>query len=109
MQHTELRKLTQLISSYFKPYFSSSWKVKSTVILSLLSGFYFTNSIISYFLQEKQNAFLVIILVVIIMEIAVRITAVNKNNILKHSSLIINNFRLGGTYGLVLEAFKLGS
>ena len=58
---------------------------------------------------EPIYAIILAILILLIMEVSIRtslISRFSKLSIVIHS---INNFRIGSTYALILEAFKLGS
>ncbi len=109
MQKTKFRKTLDSIFLIIKPLIYDSWSKRSILILSLLSGYYFTNSLISYLLDKSINTIFLAILIVIIMEISIRSSLIS--NIPKLSTVVvaINNFRIGSTYALILEAFKLGS
>ncbi len=109
MQNTGLRKFIISLFTNIRPYLSNSWRKRSLMILSLLSGFYFTNSLISFFLDEYINTIILALLIILIMEITIRSLIFSKKNILSIFLLAINNFRIGSTYALILEAFKLGS
>ena len=109
MQRTRFRKLLYSIVFLVKPLISDSWSKRSILILSLLSGFYFTNSLISFLLDKSVNTIFLAITILFLMEFAIRLLLFSK---LKKLTLIIqavNNLRIGSTYALILEAFKLGS
>ena len=109
MQNT---KFNLFIKSFKQLLFSSvngTWRYKSTVILSLLSGFYLTNNLVSYSLDKNYNSLLIVILLVACYEIVIRAKYLKdkfRNNIY---FIILDNLRIGITFSLVLEAFKLGS
>ena len=109
MQKTKFRlfldELIQIINSII----TDSWSKRSVLLLSLLLGFYFTNSLLSFLLDKSVNTILIAILILIIMELSIRLTLVT--NLIKTSLIMIsvNNFRIGSTYALILEAYKLGS
>ena len=109
MQKTKFRKFLNSISMVIKPIYSDTWSKRSILILSLLSGFYFTNSLISFLLDKSFNTIFLAIILLIIMEIIIRsllFTNLDKISIFLYT---INNFRIGSSYALILEAFKLGS
>ena len=93
----------------FDPIISDSWSKRSILLISILSGFYFTNSFISYLLDKSINTIFLAIVILLIMEGSIRTLLFS--NFTKISIIIvaINNFRIGSTYALILEAFKLGS
>ena len=109
MQKTRFREFVDLFILFFKPLISDSWSKRSILILSLLSGFYFTNSLISYLLDKSVNTILLAILLLLIMEIFIRTSLLLNFEKLSVFLLSMNNFRIGSTYALILEAFKLGS
>ena len=91
------------------PLIHYSWSKRSILILSLLFGFYFTNSLLSFLLDKSVNTIFLAILILLLSELTIQsknIFRFSKISIFIHS---INNFRIGSTYALILEAFKLGS
>ena len=106
MQKTRFKKLIDSLILLFYPVVSNSWTRTSLALLSLLFGFYFTNSILSFLLDKSVNTIFLAIIILLIMEIAIRSSFISKQSIILNS---INNFRIGSTYSLILEAFKLGS
>ncbi len=109
MQKTKLRILFESIFSNIQPLLSDSWKKRSLLILSLLFGFYLTNSFISFLLDKSINTIVLSVLILILMEFSIRSILFSNYSKLTLSVLLINNFRIGSTYALILEAFKLGS
>ena len=109
MQKTKFGKLINFIFTFINPLISDSWSKRSFLLLSLLFGYYFTNSILSYLLDKSVNTILLAILILIIMELLIRSSLLSKYSKLSIIIISINNFRIGSTYALLLEAFKLGS
>ena len=109
MQKTKLKKIIDSLLKITKPVISDSWSKRSILLLSLLLGFYFTNSILSFLLDKSINTILLAILILLIMEILIRTTLLSNFTKLSIIIISINNFRIGSTYALILEAFKLGS
>ena len=106
MQNTKYRKLIDSLYRVLNPFFSDSWSKRSILILSLLIGFYFTNSLLSFLLDKSVNTIFLAIIILLIMELAIRSYLISKYSI---PVTIINNIRIGSTYALILEAYKLGS
>ena len=109
MQNTRFKKLLDSLWIIIQPFINDSWSRRSIFFLALLSGFYFTNSLISFLLDRSVNTIFLSITILIIMELTIQSLTLSK---LSRFSLIIyavNNFRIGSTYALILEAFKLGS
>ena len=109
MQKTRYRKLLNSLLVSFIPLFSDSWSKRSILLLSVLSGFYFTNSLISFLLDKSINTIFLAISILLIMEISIRSLLFIKGSKTSLILIAINNFRIGSTYALILEAFKLGS
>tara|TARA_B100000214_G_C23755614_1_gene529847 strand:+ start:363 stop:692 length:330 start_codon:yes stop_codon:yes gene_type:complete len=109
MQKTKFRKLVDSLGSFTNSIFSDSWSQRSILLLSLLSGYYFTNSLLSFLLDKNVNTIFLAVFIILIMEISIRSSLIS--NISKFSAILmsVNNFRIGSTYALILEAFKLGS
>ena len=106
MQKTRYRILIDSISLIIKTIISESWARRSVLLLALLSGLYFTNSLISFLLDKSVNTIFLAIIILLIMELVVRSYLIPKLTI---PVMIINNIRIGSTYALILEAYKLGS
>ena len=109
MQKTRYRKFIDSSYLIIKPLIKDSWRKRSILLISLLTGFYFTNSFISYMLDKSVNTIFIAIIIILIMEFAIRALLFSNYGKLSTIILSINNFRIGSTYALVLEAFKLGS
>ena len=109
MQKTRYRKLLNSLLVSFIPFFSDSWSKRSILLISVLSGYYFTNSLISYLLDNSINTIFLAISIILIMELSIRSLFFNKSSKISLILIAINNFRIGSTYALTLEAFKLGS
>ncbi len=109
MQKTKFRELIDSSLLIVKPIISDSWTKRSLSFLFLLSGFYFTNSLLSFLLDKNVNTIFLSIFLILIMEVLIRLLIFSKISKLSIIILSINNFRIGATYALILEAFKLGS
>ena len=109
MQKTRFRKLIDSIIFIINPLITDSWSKRSILLLSLLSGFYLTNSFISFLLDKSINTIFLGLAILVIMELSIR--SILFSNFSKLSIILktVNNFRIGSTYALILEAFKLGS
>tara|TARA_Y100001968_G_scaffold6463_1_gene5563 strand:- start:67 stop:396 length:330 start_codon:yes stop_codon:yes gene_type:complete len=109
MQKTNYRKLLDSIFLIFRSLISDSWSKRSILIISLLSGYYFTNSLLSFLLDKSINTIFLAIVLLLIMEMLIRSLLFSNLSKLSILILAVNNFRIGSTYALILEAFKLGS
>ena len=109
MQKTKFKEFLNSFIIFINPIISDSWSKRSIVLISLLSGYYITNSFISYLLDKSVNTIYLAILIVLIMEMIIRLSILSKISKFSTIILILNNFRIGSSYALILEAFKLGS
>ena len=109
MQKTKFRRFLDKLNQIINSIVTDSWSKRSALLISLLLGFYFTNSLLSFLLDKSVNTILIAILILITMELLIRLTLIT--NFFKTSLIMIsvNNFRIGSTYALILEAYKLGS
>ncbi len=106
MQKTKFREFIDSLIFIINPIISDSWSKRSLLLLSLLFGFYFTNSFLSFLLDKSVNTIFLAIIILLIMELVIRTYLIPKLTI---PVMIINNIRIGSTYALILEAYKLGS
>ena len=109
MQKTRFREFVDSFLLILNSIISDSWSKRSILLLSLLLGFYFTNSFISYLLDKSVNTIFLAITIILIMEIAIRSLLFINHPKFSILILIVNKFRIGSSYALILEAFKLGS
>ena len=109
MQKTSFKKFVNSFLSIIKPFFSDSWSKRSILLLSLLSGYYLTNTFISFLLDKSVNTIFLAITIILIMELIIRSLLLSHISKISLLILALNNFRIGSTYSLILEAFKLGS
>ena len=106
MQKTKFREFIDSLIFIINPIISDSWSKRSLLLLSLLFGFYFTNSFLSFLLDKSVNTIFLAIIILLIMELVIRSYLIPKLTI---PVMIINNIRIGSSYALILEAYKLGS
>ena len=106
MQKTKFRAFIDSLIFIINPIISDTWSKRSLLLLSLLFGFYFTNSFLSFLLDKSVNTIFLAIIILLIMELVIRSYLIPKLTI---PVMIINNIRIGSTYALILEAYKLGS
>ena len=109
MQKTKFRKFVDSLIIFFNPILVDTWGKRSILLLSLLFGFYFTNSLLSFFLDRSVNTIFLAVIILFIMELSIRASLISNFSKLSMFIMSINNFRIGSTYALILEAYKLGS
>ena len=109
MQNTNYIKFINNLFSFFKSNFIGPWKRRSLGLLSFFGSFYLTSQISTYFIDKSINSILFALSILIILEIPVRLKNKINEVSFKEIWLLIDYSRIGVTYSLVLEAFKLGS
>ena len=109
MQRTKFINLLNSLIKISNSIFYDSWSKRSILLLSLLFGYYFTNSLLSFLLDRSVNTIFLSIIIVLIMELLIRSSLIYRFSKLSIILMSLNNFRIGSTYALILEAFKLGS
>ncbi len=93
----------------FSKSFLGPWRSRSLGLLSILIGFYLASTIAAFYLQKYNQRIIVVVVLCIFLELGIRYRndlMKRKKNSLLH---VIDNLRIGITYAIVLEAFKLGS
>ena len=89
-------------------FLSSSWKSKSINIISVLTGYFLFANFVTKFISEGKNELIMVPIIIIFVELIIRIRPSPNSNLFNIWS-IIDKVRVGATYAIILEAFKLGS
>tara|TARA_Y100000589_G_scaffold15423_1_gene12588 strand:- start:10354 stop:10680 length:327 start_codon:yes stop_codon:yes gene_type:complete len=108
MQKTRFLLISKKIDNLFFGFLKSSWRQKSINITSVLLGYFLFANFITKFISEGKNELIMVPIIIVIIEIIIRIKP-SKNSNLYYYWTVIDKLRVGATYGLILEAFKLGS
>ena len=86
------------------------WKTRSIGLISILVGFYVSTNLISLLIDKNISKIFILIILLLILECFVRIrTILLRSNRFSLYLSGLDNIRIGATYAIVLEAFKLGS
>jgi hypothetical protein len=88
----------------------SSWRDGSLALLSLLAGFFLSQNLTTFLMIWVPGGRpLVVLVMVVLIEVLLRL----RSRLLRSEPplgwVIADNLRIGATYGVVLEAFKLGT
>ena len=108
MQKTKFSKINDKLNNLLFGFLSSSWKLKSINIISVLSGYFLFANFITKFISEGENELIMVPIIILIIELIIRIKPSSKSKLFYLWS-ILDKVRIGATYALILEAFKLGS
>ncbi|MCL2934633.1 MAG: DUF565 domain-containing protein [Trichodesmium sp. MAG_R03] len=110
MQSTRLNRLLSVIFQRFKLWLLNPWRRMSLLIIALLFGNFIANAISSITGQEGYLDILSALACLLIVEILNWFAYGRRGKITRSLGIdILNLFKIGFTYGLFLEAFKVGS
>ena len=84
------------------------WKSKSINIISVLTGYFLFANFATKFISEGQNELIMVPIIILIIELIIRIKPSPDSSLFNLWS-IVDKARIGATYAVILEAFKLGS
>ena len=108
MQNTNFSKINDKFSKLLFGFLSSSWKSKSVNIISLLTGYFLFANFITKFISEGKNELVMVPIIILIIELVIRSRPSFNSKFFVLWS-IFDKVRIGATYAIILEAFKLGS
>ena len=108
MQKTKFSKINQQFNELLFGFLSSSWKSKSINIIFVLTGYFLFSNFVTKFISEGRQELIMVPILILIIELFIRIRP-SANSSLFNLWSIVDKARIGATYAVVLEAFKLGS
>ena len=108
MQRTKFSKINEKFNNILFGFISSSWKLKSINIISVLTGYFLFANFVTKFISEGRNELIMVPIIILIIEFIIRIKPSSNSSLFKLWS-ILDKIRIGATYAVILEAFKLGS
>lgn len=109
-QSTRLQRLERRFGGSLLTQLRASWRAGSLSLLGLLLGFYLAQNLSSLFLIHLPGGRPIGVLVfVLVCELLVRLRSRLASDNPALAWVIVDNLRIGATYAVVLEAFKLGT
>ena len=108
MQKTKFSIINDKFNDILFGFLSSSWKSKSVNIISVLTGYFLFANFITKFISEGRNELIMVPIIILIIEIIIRFRPSTSSSLF-NIWLVIDKIRIGATYAVILEAFKLGS
>jgi hypothetical protein len=88
----------------------NSWRAGSLAILALLAGFFLSQNLTTLLLASVPGGRPAMVLATVLMiELLVRLRSRLQGADPPLGWVVADNLRIGATYGVVLEAFKLGT
>ena len=108
MQNTNFSRIIDQSNNIIFGFISSNWRSKSISLISILTGYFLFANFITKFISEGKNELVMVPIIILFIEIIIRIKPSSKSRNYQ-IWLVIDKIRLGSTYAVILEAFKLGS
>ena len=108
MQKTNYSRLINKTSSFLLDFLSSSWRTKSLSLISVLFGYFLFANFLTKFISEGKNELVMVPVIILFIELIIRFRPNPRSKIFNVWS-IVDRVRIGASYAVILEAFKLGS
>lgn len=110
MQNTRLNSLVDVASERFGQWLRNPWRRISLLVISILFGV-FLGTAISTIAGQRANLDITVAAILIVLTEAISWVVYSTNRRISNSLFIqiLNALKIGLTYSLFVEAFKLGS
>ena len=108
MQKTQFSRINDQLNKLLFGFLTTSWKSKSINIISVLTGYFLFANFVTKFISDGRNELVMVPIIILIIEIIIRIRPSQSSSFFNFWS-ILDKVRIGATYAIILEAFKLGS
>ena len=108
MQKTNFSRIIDQSNNILFDFLSSSWRAKSIGLISVLTGYFLFANFLTKFISEGRNELVMVPVIIFFIEFIIRSRPSSKSRIFKFWT-ILDRIRVGATFALILEAFKLGS
>ena len=108
MQKTNFSRITYQLNNLFFGFLSDTWRTKSIGLISVLTGYFLFANFITKFISEGKNELIMVPIIILIIEIIIRCRPSTSSSLFNIWS-VVDKIRIGATYAVILEAFKLGS
>ncbi|MFZ0408846.1 MAG: DUF565 domain-containing protein [Cyanobium sp.] len=110
IQQTRLQAVQSRVGGSLLSQLRNSWRAGSLSLLSLLIGFYLAQNITAMLLVQFHGGRPVLALALVLLaELVVRLRTRLVSGPAPLRWVMVDNFRIGATYAMVFEAFKLGT
>ena len=108
MQKTNFFKIVENLNNLLFGFISSTWRLKSINLLSVLIGYFLFANFLTKFINEGRNELIMVPIIILIIEFIIRFRPLSNGRFFGLWS-ILDKLRIGASYAVILEAFKLGS
>ena len=110
MQNTRLNSLVGSATEQIGQLFQNPWRRVSLLLISLLFGFYLGSAISTTAGQRAQLDIVAATILVVLTEVISRVVYGSSDRVRRSLPVeLINTLKIGMTYSLFIDAFKLGS
>jgi hypothetical protein len=110
VQRTRLQGVESRLGKALLGQLRNSWRAGSLALLALLTGFFLAQNLTTLLLAGVPGGRpLLVLATVLLIEVLVRLRTRTLRGEPPAGWVIADNLRLGATYAVVLEAFKLGT
>ena len=108
MQKTNFSKIIYRLNILLFGFISDSWRTKSISLISVLTGYFLFANFVTKFISEGKIELIMVPIITAFIEVIIRIKPSSTSKIYNLWS-VVDRLRIGATYAIILEAFKLGS
>ena len=108
MQKTNFSRITFQLNNLFFGFLSNTWKTKSIGLISVLIGYFLFANFLTKFISEGKNELIMVPIIIFVIEIIIRVKPATSSKFY-YLWTVVDKLRIGAIYGVILEAFKLGS
>ena len=108
MQKTNFSRITFKLNNLLFGFLSNTWRSKSISLISILTGYFLFANFLTKFISEGKNELIMVPIIVVFIEIIIRSKPSSSSRFYDLWSLV-DKLRIGASYAIILEAFKLGS
>ena len=108
MQKTNYSRITNQLNNLLFGFLSDTWRSKSIGLISVLVGYFLFANFLTKFISEGKNELIMVPVIIIFIEIIIR-TKPSSSSRFYYLWSYVDKLRIGATYAVILEAFKLGS
>jgi Protein of unknown function (DUF565) len=109
MQNTRLNNLVSAVALRFGQWLSNPWRRWSLLVISFLVGFFLGTAVSTTAGQRANLDIYVAAIIVVVVEVTSRLYYGRRSRGDSFWLESLNILKIGLTYGLFIEAFKLGS
>ncbi|MBF2067302.1 MAG: DUF565 domain-containing protein [Calothrix sp. C42_A2020_038] len=109
MQNTRLNTLVSSIGQWLDQWLSNPWRRWSVLIICFLFGFFLGTAVSTVAGQRANLDIYIAAIIVLLVEVTNRLYYRHRKGVISFWIESLNTLKVGLTYSLFVEAFKLGS